>query len=150
MTAKEYLSRPKELEEEIRRDQDNLAAMNSIIGCCTTNLSFIAGTNPSRKTDTFESVMLFIVAEKARIKEKIRRLAEMELEVLTLIKTLQDADLQAVMIAKYIDRLTWGNIGKKAHLSARHAQRLEEALKELENSSFFAAQCRTMSLVVAQ
>ena len=151
MTVKEYLSRPGKLEEEIQRDRDNLAAMRSVAERCTTSLSFTAGRNPSPRKDAFESVMLEIASEEEKIEEKVKLLAQMEMDVLKMIKMLSNKDQQTVMRAKYIDRLTWGNISKKAHVSSRHAQRLEEeALRELEKMSSVVALCRSMSRDVVQ
>ena len=74
MTAKEYLSMPKALREEILCDLDNLAAMRSVVEDCTTHLSFTAGRNPSRNKDTFENVMLEISVEEEKIEAKKLRM----------------------------------------------------------------------------
>ena len=82
MTVKEYLSQPKELKKEIQCDLDNLAAMRSVVENCTTHLSFTAGRNPSKNKDAFEDMMLAITMEEERIRDKIQRLAGLEIRIL--------------------------------------------------------------------
>ena len=46
--VEEFLSRPKQLEEEIRGDIDHIASLRSIVERTTTQMSFTAGRNPSK------------------------------------------------------------------------------------------------------
>ena len=52
----EFLSRPKTLEEEIRRDIDHIASLRSIVEKTTTQMSFTAGRNPSKNEKAFENL----------------------------------------------------------------------------------------------
>ncbi len=136
MTVKEYLSRPKELKEEIRCDLDNLAAMRSIVENCTTHLSFTAGRNPSKNKDAFEDVMIGITEEEERIREKVAELAALQVDVLRLISTLKDHNQQTVLRLRFVNEMTWPEIAKTMSLSKRYAMQIQqEALQELENSA---------------
>ena len=54
----EFLSRPLELEKEIRNDIDHISSLRSIVENTTTKLSLTGGRNPSRKEKAFEAVMM--------------------------------------------------------------------------------------------
>ena len=143
MTVREYLEKPKMLKEEIQNDKDRIAEMRSIVERCTTRLGFTAGTNPSKNEDAFESVMLDITEAEEKLEKKIISLAKLEFDILNLIGTLNNSRQQAVLIAKYLDGLTWGNIGRKAHVCSRQAQRLEqEAIAILERTTNFVVPWR--------
>lgn len=113
MTVKEYLSGPKALREEILCDLDNLAAMRSVVEDCTTHLSFTAGRNPSRNTDTFENVMLDIAAEEEKIEAKKQKLCEMVEEILGLILKLPDQKYQKVLRLRYIFYYDWKKVSEE-------------------------------------
>ena len=136
MTIKEYLSRPKELKEEIRCDLDNLAAMRSIVENCTTHLSFTAGRNPSKNKDAFERTMIRITEAEEKIEEKKDRLTALQVEVLDKISLLEDKNQKAVLRARFIEGLSWRKIEETVHITKRHAIRLQQqGLKELEKLS---------------
>ena len=136
MTVKEYLSRPKELKEEIRCDLDNLAALRSIVENCTASLSFTAGCGASKDDRGFEDVMIAIAEEEERIRKKVEELAAIQIDVLGLISTLKDHDQQTVLRLRFLNEMIWPEIGKTMSLSKRYAMQLQqEALQELENSA---------------
>ena len=82
MTGKEYLERPGKLKQEILADQDNIAAMRSVVEQCTTHLSLTAGCNPSKNKDSFENVMLSITEAEKELEEKVKHLAQMKINII--------------------------------------------------------------------
>ena len=133
MTAKEYLSMPKALREEIQCDIDNLAAMRSIVEDCTTHLSYTAGCNPSRNKDTFENVMLDITAEEEKIEEKKRKLFELTKDILMIIQNIPEKNYQDILRLRYIFGLGWQEISAKLYLSEDYLFTLHrKALDEFE------------------
>ena len=133
MTVKEYLSRPKELKEEIRCDLDNLAALRSIVENRTTHLSFTAGRNPSKNKDAFERTMIRITEAEEKIEEKKARLEEMQVEVIGMIAQLKKPRLRKVLMLHYINGLSWEEIAKKIdRTESRVFQMHREGLRRLE------------------
>ena len=133
MTAKEYLSMPKALREEILCDLDNLAAMRSVVEDCTTHLSFTAGRNPSRNKDTFENVMLDIAAEEEKIEAKKLRMYEMVRDILSLIRQIPEKKYQDVLRLRYILSLDWQTVSQKMYIGADYVFTLHrDALTEFE------------------
>ena len=135
MTVKEYLSQPKELKKEIRRDLDNLAAMRSVVENCTTQLSFTAGRNPSKNKDSFETMMIRITLEEGKIRAKIEKLAELEIRILKEIHKLNDTDQEAVLRLRYLEELPWNIIRKELGLGKSHVYSVHrDALAKLKIS----------------
>ena len=133
MTAKEYLSMPKALREEILCDLDNLAAMRSVVEDCTTHLSFTAGRNPSGKKDTFENVMLDITAEEEKIEAKKLRMYEMVRDILSLIRQIPEKKYQDVLRLRYILGLDWHTVSQKMYVGEDYVFTLHRnALTEFE------------------
>lgn len=135
MTAKEYLSQPSDLMEEIRRDLDNLADLRSIVEKVTTNLSFTAGRNPSKDPYAFESAMLDIRTEEEKIWEKTEKLKKMLLEVTRQINSIPGRYNARLLRKRYIEGKTWRIIAAELNVSYEYVFELHQAaLQEFANS----------------
>ena len=132
MTGKEYLERPGKLKQEILADQDNIAAMRSVVEQCTTHLSVTAGCNPSKNKDSFENVMLSITEAEKELEEKVKHLAQMKINIIITISKLKDRDQQEVLRMRYIEELSWDVISLKEVTEQRVYQIHREALANLE------------------
>ena len=105
-----FLSRPMELEEEIRRDIDHIASLRSIVEKTTTQLSFTAGRNPSKNEKAFENVMIQISEEEAALTEKQKQLVECKMEVENLINCLPKQEHRELLRYKYLEGLEMSEI----------------------------------------
>ena len=105
-----FLSRPMELEEEIRRDIDHIASLRSIVEKTTTHLSFTAGRNPSKNEKAFENVMIQISEEEASLAEKQKQLVECKMEVENLINCLPKQEHRELLRYKYLEGLEMSEI----------------------------------------
>ena len=132
MTGKEYLEWPGKLKQEILADQDNIAAMRSVVEQCTTHLSVTAGCNPSKNKDSFENVMLSITEAEKELEEKVKHLAQMKSNIIITISKLKDRDQQEVLRMRYIEELSWDVISLKEVTEQRVYQIHREALANLE------------------
>ena len=133
MTAREYLEQPKLLQEEIFKDQDNIASMRSIVEQCTTHLSFTAGRNPSKNKGAFEDVMLDITEAEAKLEEKIHRYEALMIKVTMLIGKLDDPDLRKLLRLRYLEEKPWDEVASSVGVSESHIYLLHrKALTEFE------------------
>ena len=133
MTGKEYLERLGKLKQEILADQDNIAAMRSVVEQCTTHLSVTAGCNPSKNKDSFENVMLSITEAEKELEEKVKHLAQMKINIIMTISKLKDRDQQEVLRMRYIEELSWDAISLKKEVTEQRVYQIHrEALANLE------------------
>ncbi len=100
--VEEFLSRPKQLEEEIRGDIDHIASLRSIVEKTTTQLSFTAGRNPSKNEKAFESVMIQIAEEEAALAKKQKQLVDLKLEAEDFINQLAKKEYRTFLRLRYI------------------------------------------------
>lgn len=133
MTAKEFLSRPKELEAEISCDIDNLASLRSVVESYTSRLSFTAGCKAGRDRDVFENTVIDIVEEEEKIRRKVSRLQAMLIEVIQTIAKLENPDHRKLLKCRYLEGMIWENVAESVGLSKSHVYLLHrEALNEME------------------
>ena len=116
----EFLSRPLELEKEIRNDIDHIASLRSIVENTTTKLGLTAGRNPSRNDKVFEETMLEITEEERKLEDKYLRLAELKKKNEELICSLDNPRYRRVLRMHYIDGLTWQAIAEQLNVTERH------------------------------
>ena len=123
----EFLSRPKTLEEQIRRDIDHIASLRSIVEKTTTQMSFTAGRNPSKNEKAFEKVMIQIAEEEVALEAKQKRLVEMKLEVENLIKRIQNKRQQAALRLYYLQGLKWEEVAARLNIYGHYIYNLRDA-----------------------
>ena len=122
--VEEFLSRPKQLEEEIRGDIDHIASLRSIVERTTTQMSFTAGRNPSKDEKMFETVMIQIAEEETALEKKQKRLVEMKLEVENFIRGIPNEKQQKMLRLKYIKGLSFPDIRRIMDLGKTNTYKL--------------------------
>ena len=122
--VEEFLSRPKQLEEEIRGDIDHIASLRSIVERTTTQMSFTAGRNPSKDKKMFETVMIQIAEEETALEKKQKRLVEMKQEVENFIRGIPNEKQQKMLRLKYIKGLSFPDIRRIMDLGKTNTYKL--------------------------
>lgn len=73
-----------------------------------------------------------IVDAQREIEARLSEIAESERETLALIGRLKDERLRALLLLRYVDCLSWAEIGDRMHYCREYIQRLHrQALEEL-------------------
>ena len=121
----EFLSRPLELEKEIRNDIDHIASLRSIVENTTTKLSLTGGRNPSRNEKAFEDNILEITEKERKLEEKYLRLAELKKKNEELICCLENPRYRRVLRMHYIYGMTWQAIAERLNVTERHVYYLK-------------------------
>ena len=122
--VEEFLSRPKQMEEEIRGDIDHIASLRSIVERTTTQMSFTAGRNPSKDKKMFETVMIQIAEEETALEKKQKRLVEMKQEVENFIRGIPNEKQQKMLRLKYIKGLSFPDIRRIMDLGKTNTYKL--------------------------
>ena len=126
----EFLSRPLELEKEIRNDIDHIASLRSIVENTTTKLGLTAGRNPSRNDKVFEETMLEITEEERKLEDKYLRLAELKKKNEELICCLENPRYRRVLRMHYIYGMTWQAIAERLNVTERHVYYLNRNARD--------------------
>lgn len=104
---------------------------NSIPGPCYDKI----GTNPSPNLDApFVKWIYRRIDAEAELKELEEKAAKAKMEIEDSISNLKNEDYERLLIYRYIDWLTWDEIGERMYMSRSTVKRWhKEALETMES-----------------
>ena len=122
MTAKEYLRRAYKLNEEIDQLEAAKHKMFSRITSITPkyNGDTVSGTKDPHKYDAYAKFA-------AKIDNRVDELVSIKSDILNTIKKVEDAKLRTLLIARYINFMTFEGIAVMMNYDWRHIMRLHSA-----------------------
>lgn len=135
MDKKTYLCRYHNLLEKIQKKKEYITfceeRSNSIPGPCYDKI----GTNPSPNLDApFVKWIYRRIDAEAELKELEEKAAKAKMEIEEVISNLKNEDYERLLIYRYIDWLTWDEIGERMYFSRSTVKRWhKEALEIMEN-----------------
>ena len=122
MTAKEYLRRAYKLNEEINQLETAKHEMFSRITSITPdyNGDTVSGTKDPHKYDAYAQFA-------AEIDNRVDELISIKSDILNTINKVEDAKLRTLLIARYINFMTFESIAVMMNYDWRHIMRLHSA-----------------------
>ena len=122
MTAKEYLRRAYKLNEEIDQLEAAKHKMFRRITSITPkyNGDTVSGTKDPHKYDAYAQFA-------AEIDNRVDELVSIKSDILNTIKKVEDAKLRTLLIARYINFMTFEGIAVMMNYDWRHIMRLHSA-----------------------
>ena len=122
MTAKEYLRRAYKLNEEIDQLEAAKHKMFNRITSITPkyNSDTVSGTKDPHKYDAYAQFA-------AEIDNRVDELVSIKSDILNTIKKVKDAKLRTLLIARYINFMTFEGIAVMMNYDWRHIMRLHSA-----------------------
>ena len=122
MTAKEYLRRAYKLNEEIDQLETAKHEMFSRITSITPdyNGDTVSGTKDPHKYDAYAQFA-------AEIDNRVDELISIKSDILNTINKVEDAKLRTLLIARYINFMTFEGIAVMMNYDWRHIMRLHSA-----------------------
>ena len=134
MTAREYLKKPKELENEIRRKRQRLENLRGVVLNITPRYD-VEAVQHSRDNNPLGSIAAEIVDIERELKFDADKLSELKAKVWKLLDLLDDERLKRVLWLKYCERKQWFSIAEELNLTRRHVLRLHRmAIDRLEKN----------------
>ena len=74
-----------------------------------------------------------VSGNEAELEKKVKQLATLEIEILSLIYKLEDPKLQAIVQMRYLDEMRWGDIARQLILSKPYIYQVHrEALEKID------------------
>ena len=128
MTAKEYLRRAYKLNEEIDQLEAAKRTMFNRITSITPkyNSDTVSGTKDPHKYDAYAQFA-------AEIDNRVDELVSIKSDILNTINKVEDAKLRTLLIARYINFMTFESIAVMMNYDWRHIMRLHSvALKAID------------------
>lgn len=129
MTAKEYLSQAHRLDQRIDSKLDQVASLNALAQKATSTMTGLP-RNPSPAASRLEEVITKIVDLEDEINQDIDTLVDLKRETVTLVKRIEDPELQTILEKRYLSFMVWEQIAvdmgyNSRYLKKKHAVALE-------------------------
>ena len=121
MTAKEYLSQARYLDQRINSKIQQVASLN---GLATKATSVITGMprNPNYAIASMEDAVTKIVDFQTEINRDIDRLVDLKQEIADTIKAVENTEYQTILEKRYLCFLSWEQIAVDMGYSIRNVQ----------------------------
>lgn len=131
MTAKEYLSQARFLDERINSKIQQVTSLNELATKCTSTLSDMPH-NPNKSNSTMADAVCKIIDLQEEINRDIDRLVDLKREIMKVIKAVPDVEYQTILEKRYLCFISWEQIAVDMNYSIQHIHRMHsKALKEI-------------------
>ncbi len=131
MTAKEYLSQARFLDERINSKIQQVTSLNELATKCTSTLSDMPH-NPNKGNSTMADAVCKIIDLQEKINRDIDRLVDLKREIMKVIKAVPDVEYQTILEKRYLCFISWEQIAVDMNYSIQHIHRMHsKALKEI-------------------
>lgn len=132
MTAKEYLSQAKYLDDRINSKIRQVADLNELATKATTTLTGMPH-NPNHGRSTMVDCVAKIVDLQVEINSDIDALVDLKRDIMETIKAVDNVEMQTVLEKRYLCFQSWEQIAAGMNYDIRWLYRLHgKALKEVE------------------
>lgn len=131
MTAKEYLSQARFLDERINSKIQQVTSLNELATKCTSTLSDMPH-NPNKGNSTMADAVCKIIDLQEEINRDIDRLVDLKRGIMKVIKAVPDVEYQTILEKRYLCFISWEQIAVDMNYSIQHIHRMHsKALKEI-------------------
>lgn len=131
MTAKEYLSQARFLDERINSKIQQVTSLNELATKCTSTLSDMPH-NPNKGNSTMADAVCKIIDLQEKINRDIDRLVDLKREIMKVIKAVPDVEYQTILEKRYLCFISWEQIAVDMNYSIQHIHRMHSKdLKEI-------------------
>ena len=129
MTAKEYLSQVRYLDDSINTKIDMLDGLNAMATKCTSVLSDMPkGGNGS--TSRLEDIVVKIVALQEEINAEIDTLVDRKTEIRSVIMQVEDNNERLLLEKRYLCCMPWNEIVATSFISVTTSKRIHNSALE--------------------
>ena len=132
MTAKEYLGQAYRIDQRINSKLEQLQSLRYL----ATKASAVLTTDPvssTRNVHGMEDVIIKIADLKSEISADLCQLVDTKHEIVTVIKCVENNELQTLLELRYLCFKNWEQIAVEMHLDLRWIHRLHNrALNEID------------------
>ncbi|MDL2317936.1 DUF1492 domain-containing protein [Eubacteriales bacterium OttesenSCG-928-A19] len=133
MTAKEYLSQVRQLDQRINCKLDQISSLHSLATKATTTLSDFP-RNDTPNPHSMENIIVKLVDLEADINAEVDKLVDLKREILEVIQAVHTPEYQALLEMRYLGFMSWSVIAEIYGYDTRSAYREHRnALRAVES-----------------
>ena len=131
MTAKEYLSQARFLDNRINSKIQQVSSLNELATKCTATISDMPHS-PNSGGSTMADAVCKIIDLQEEINKDIDRLVDLKREIMGVIKAVPNVEYQTILEKRYLCFISWEQIAVDMNYSMQHIHRMHSsALKEI-------------------
>ena len=131
MTAKEYLSQARFLDNRINSKIRQVSSLNELATKCTATISDMPHS-PNSGGSTMADAVCKIIDLQEEINKDIDRLVDLKREIMGVIKAVPNVEYQTILEKRYLCFISWEQIAVDMNYSIQHIHRMHSsALKEI-------------------
>ena len=131
MTAKDYLSQARFLDNRINSKIQQVSSLNELATKCTATISDMPHS-PNSGGSTMADAVCKIIDLQEEINKDIDRLVDLKREIMGVIKAVPNVEYQTILEKRYLCFISWEQIAVDMNYSIQHIHRMHSsALKEI-------------------
>ena len=144
MTAKEYLSQARFLDNRINSKIQQVSSLNELATKCTATISDMPHS-PNSGGSTMADAVCKIIDLQEEINKDIDRLVDLKREIMGVIKAVPNVEYQTILEKRYLCFISWEQIAVDMNYSMQHIHRMHSsALKEIVVPKQYESKCDRM------
>ena len=144
MTAKEYLSQARFLDNRINSKIQQVSSLNELATKCTSTISDMPHS-PNKGNSTMADAVCKIIDLQEEINKDIDRLVDLKREIMGVIKAVPNVEYQTILEKRYLCFISWEQIAVDMNYSMQHIHRMHSsALKEITVPNQDESKCDRM------
>ena len=145
MTAKEYLSQARNIDNEIQSMLEEVSVLRSMAEKTTAVITGMPG-NATRNTSQLSDTIAKIIEREEKIDAEIDRLVDLRSEIYETIQQVEDKEARRVLYLRYMRYRSWAEIATEMKLGLRQIYRLHGiGLKNISSMSLNVTKWQSMS-----
>jgi len=129
MTAKDYLSQARYLDMRINSKVEQIESLNELATKCTSTITGMPH-NPSASTSLMADAVCKIVDLQNELGREVQKLVDLKKDILTLIKSVPNHELQTLLEKRYLCFQSWEQIAVDMYHSIHHLYKLHNTALE--------------------
>ena len=137
MTAKEYLSQARFLDDRIKSKIQQISSLNELATKCTATISDMPHS-PNSGGSTMADAVCKIIDLQEEINKDIDRLVDLKREIMGVIKAVPNVEYQTILEKRYLCFISWEQIAVDMGYELRYIHKLHgKALEEVKVPAFY-------------
>ena len=133
LSAKDYLSQAYRIDQRINSKIEQVQSLRNLAAKATATLSDAPTSKGTRNIHRMEDVIVKMMDLESEINKDLNRLIDLKHEIITVVKCVENPELQTLLELRYLCFKTWEEIAVEISWSIRQVYYMHgEALREIE------------------
>ena len=126
-----YLEQAYRIDQRINCKMEQVSSLHALATKATSTITDMPGS-PTRNIHKMEDIIAKIVDLENEINDDIDKMVDLKAEITTVIKEVDDPELQSLLEQRYLNFRTWEQIAVDMGYNVRHLYRMhDKALKKV-------------------